>query len=75
MKQISVLEIQDKIKNMVQQVNVHYPQDIEKLLKKASQNETNPLGKEILGLLEKNRQIAAEKRIPISGYRHGHRIY
>ena len=31
MKQISVLEIQDKIKNMVQQVNVHYPQDIEKL--------------------------------------------
>ena len=38
MKQISVLEIQDKIKNMVQQVNFHYPKDIEKLLKKATQN-------------------------------------
>ncbi len=65
MKEISVLKLQDKIREMVQQVNFHYPQDIEELLREARQKETNPLGKEILELLERNSQIAAEKRIPI----------
>lgn len=65
MKQISVLKIQDKIREMVQQINFHYPKDIEDLLEKARQNESHSLGKEILDLLKENSRIAAEKRIPI----------
>ena len=65
MKQISVRSIQNKIKEMVQNINFHYPQDIEALLEKASRSETNSLGKEVLGLLKENSRIAAEKRIPI----------
>lgn len=65
MKQISVLDIQNKIKEMVQNINFHYPPDIETLLQKAYETETSPLGKEILNLLQKNSAIASEKRIPI----------
>lgn len=65
MKEINVQIITNKIKDMVQDININYPKDIRYLLDQAAENETNPLGKETLQLLQQNADIASQEQIPV----------
>lgn len=50
---------------MVQQVNYHYPKDIQEMLEVSAIKETSKIGKETLELLLENSRIAKEEHIPI----------
>ena len=65
MKEINVQIITNKIKNMVQDININYPKDIRYLLDQATEKETNPLGKETLQILQQNADIARQEHIPV----------
>lgn len=65
MRTISVKDIQKKICDMVQTMNVEYPDDILTLMRKGLASETSKIGKETLELLMENADIAKQERIPI----------
>lgn len=65
MREVDVALIQNKIKKMVQAINISYPEDVFSLLKEAERKETSRLGKETLSLLIENSRIASQKKIPI----------
>lgn len=65
MREVSVKIISSKIAEMVQQVNYHYPKDIQEMLEASAIKETNKIGKETLELLLENSRIAKEEQIPI----------
>lgn len=65
MKQINVLDIQNKVRDMVQQMNIQYPSDIEALLDRSLMTERNPRAREILKLLKENSRIAKQKHLPL----------
>ena len=65
MRTIHVDEITKNIKEMCIEANHYLSPDMDAAMKKALENETSILGKQILGQLQKNLKIAAEDMIPI----------
>ncbi len=62
---ISTEEIKQNIKEMCMQVNVCLSPDVKKALLLAKEKEESVLGKQILGQLEENMEIATQNSIPI----------
>ena len=62
---INVNEITKNIKEMCIEANHYLSPDMDKAMKQAEQTEKSPLGKQILGQLEENMEIASDTRIPI----------
>ncbi|MDO4599536.1 MAG: fumarate hydratase [[Ruminococcus] gnavus] len=62
---IDVKEISQNIKEMCIEANHYLSNDMDAAMKQAEQNEQSPLGKQILGQLQENLEIAAQEMIPI----------
>ena len=62
---INTKEITKNVKEMCIEANHYLTPDMEEALKAAAQSEKAPLGKQILGQLKENLEIAAEEMIPI----------
>ncbi len=58
-------EIVKNVRDMCIEANLHLSKDMEEAIHKAKENETGQLGKQILGQLCENMNIAAEDEIPI----------
>lgn len=65
MRTISTETITKNIKEMCMQVNICLPEDVKQALLSGKEREESALGKQILGQLEENMQIAADSQIPI----------
>lgn len=65
MRTIKTDEIIENVKEMCIEANHYLTPDMEEALKTAAQSEKAPLGKQILGQLKENLEIAAEEMIPI----------
>ncbi len=65
MRNINVEEITENIKEMCINVNHFLSHDMKNVLSKAKENEESPLGKQILGQLQENINIAESDMIPI----------
>jgi fumarate hydratase subunit alpha len=65
MRTISTDIITQTIKEMCIQVNYKLSDDVKSAIQRGRQNEESPLGKQILGQLEENMEIAWENQIPI----------
>lgn len=65
MKTINTSEITQNIKEMCIEANHFLTPDMDQALKTATDNEKNPLGKQILNQLQENLKIAGEDMIPI----------
>lgn len=65
MRAISTDEITRNIKEMCIEANLILSEDVKESLYKAEEKETRDLGKQILGQLKENLDIAKEKSIPI----------
>lgn len=65
MRTIKTDEIIENVKEMCIETNHYLTPDMEEALKAAAQSEKAPLGKQILGQLKENLEIAAEEMIPI----------
>ena len=64
-REVDVSEITKNIREMCISVNYELSSDMKKVLSEAHENEESPLGKQILGQLQKNLDIAKMDRIPI----------
>ncbi|AVX20647.1 MULTISPECIES: fumarate hydratase [Carboxydocella] len=64
-REIHVDEIRLAVANLVKEANYFLPEDVENAIKKATETEQSPNGKEILNLLLQNAQIAREEQMPI----------
>ena len=62
---VQLSEITENIKEMCIEANHFLSPDMAEAMKQAQQNEKSPLGKQILGQLQENLEIAAQDRIPI----------
>ena len=65
MRTIQVCEITEVIKEMCIEANHFLSDDMKRALKKATEREKAPLGKQVLSSLQENLQIAGEDMIPI----------
>lgn len=65
MRTIAVDTITDNIKEMCIEANHFLPEDMRRALSDAVSTEQSPLGRQILGQLQENLQIAGEDMIPI----------
>lgn len=65
MRTISTEEIKKNIKEMCIEANLELSQDVKEKLYDAAQKETKELGKQILGQLKENLEIAKNESIPI----------
>ena len=65
MKTIHVDEITKNVREMCIEANHYLTNDMKQALEQASEKEKSPLGKQILGQLEDNLNIAAQDMIPI----------
>jgi fumarate hydratase subunit alpha len=65
MRIIKTDEITKNVKEMCIEANLHLSEDMETTIRNVTENEDNPLGKQILNQLCENMDIAAEDRIPI----------
>lgn len=65
MRSIPVSKITDAVSRMCIEANHVLSPDMERLLENARQTEESPLGKQVLGQLQENLQIAREETIPI----------
>lgn len=64
-RSINVEEIAKNIKEMCIEANHYLSPDMDAAMKHAEQTEKSPLGKQILGQLQENLEIAAQDMIPI----------
>ena len=64
-RSINVKEIAKNIKEMCIEANHYLSPDMDAAMKLAEQTEKSPLGKQILGQLQENLEIAAQDMIPI----------
>ena len=62
---VQLSEITKNIKEMCIEANHFLSPDMAEAMKQAQQNEKSPLGKQILGQLQENLEIAAQDMIPI----------
>lgn len=65
MREISVISLKEKVKEMLIKVNYELSDDMKKALRDARKTETSPVGKNILSQLDENMEIARKKQIPI----------
>ena len=65
MREIEVSKIEEAVRSMCMEINVSLSPDMKKALKEAEEKEQDPLGKQILGILDENMAIAKEEQIPI----------
>lgn len=65
MREIDVKRITGAIAEAVTDINLNLSPDMRRALEQARENEKDPLGREILGMLGENMKIAAEEKIPI----------
>ncbi len=65
MRTINTSEITEQIREMCMQVNVKLSDDVKSAILAAGEKEESPLGRQILGQLKENMDIAAETDIPI----------
>ncbi len=65
MREINVQQISDAIRDMCISINLKLSDDMKAALKNAEKNESNPLGSQILNILEQNLTIAESDSIPI----------
>ena len=64
-RELDVREVAEAVKTMCITANYDLPQDVYKALVKAREAEESPVGKEVLGQLVENADIAAADRVPI----------
>lgn len=65
MRTINAEEITKNIKEMCMQVNIDLSDDVKEAVLLAKEKEESPIGRQILGQLEENMQIAKSGQIPI----------
>ena len=65
MRTISTETITKNIKEMCMQVNIDLSDDVKEAVLLAKEKEESPIGRQILGQLEENMQIAKSEQIPI----------
>ncbi len=65
MREISVQEITEKIKDAVIKANIYLPEDLKCLIKEYGDKETVSVAKDVFSDMEKNYIIAEEKQIPV----------
>ncbi len=65
MRTINTVEITEAVKEMCMEVNIRLSEDVKQAVLAARKQEESPLGRQILGQLEENMEIAAETKIPI----------
>ena len=63
MKVISLVEVRDKIKNLVQEANFELQEDVTQTLKEMMEKEESPAGKEVFNQILKNAQIAKGEKL------------
>lgn len=65
MRTINTELITQQVKEMCMDVNIHLSKDVKCAIEEAEKKEESPLGKQILGQLEENMEIASDTQIPI----------
>ena len=65
MRTVQTSKITQAVKEMCMEVNIKLSDDVKEAILKAKDREESQLGKQILGQLEKNMEIAADQSIPI----------
>lgn len=65
MRTVQTSKITQAIKEMCMEVNIRLSDDVKEAILQAKNREESQLGKQILGQLEKNMEIAADQAIPI----------
>ncbi len=65
MRTINTELITQQVKEMCMDVNIHLSKDVKYAIEEAEKKEESPLGKQILGQLEENMEIASDTQIPI----------
>lgn len=65
MRTINTELITQQVKEMCMDVNIHLSKDVKCTIEEAEKKEESPLGKQILGQLEENMEIASNTKIPI----------
>ncbi|MBR3004120.1 MAG: fumarate hydratase [Lachnospiraceae bacterium] len=65
MKIITADQIRANVKRLCIEANLKLPEDVVRALSAAKEAEDWPVAKDVLGLLEENLKVAAEKEIPI----------
>ena len=65
MRTVQTSKITQAVKEMCMEVNIKLSDDVKEAILEAKDREESQLGKQILGQLEKNMEIAADQSIPI----------
>ena len=65
MREISVQQVADAVRELCIQANCFLPQDVKAALEGAREREASPVGRAILEDLRENFTFAQEKRLPI----------
>lgn len=65
MREIDVTKITEALSDMCMSINYELSDDMKRALKDAQEKETAALGKQILGILDENMEIAKTEKIPI----------
>jgi len=65
MRQISINQIKDKVKELFLKASYHIDQDLMQRLEEALKEETSPIGKSVLQMIIKNNKIASKEEIAI----------
>ncbi len=65
MKKISLKEVKERVKEMVQDANFNMSDDLRKLIETYYEKEESPQGKEVLEQILKNAEIAAKEKLAL----------
>ena len=65
MREIEIKKLTSAVKKLCIDANYYLGEDVLKAIKKFERNEDSPLGKEILGQIIKNADIAKQKKMPL----------
>ncbi len=65
MREINVSEIENIIRNLCIQANIHLPENLEKRISQAAEEEVSPAGKSVFDDLKSNIKAAADENIPV----------
>lgn len=65
MREVDVKRIEEAVREMCMAINYELSDDMKTALKEAREKEEAPLGKQILGILDQNMEIAKAEQIPI----------
>jgi len=65
MREVNVKDVADAVRDMCIQINYELSDDVKTALLGGSDTETDPLGRQILDILQENLEIAKNDRIPI----------